>query len=534
MIRKIYIQNYKIFESFELEFNKEKNILVGDNESGKSTILEAINLALTNRLNGRYIEYELSPYLFNARCVDNYLASLKFRPNNLPEIIIELFFEDIPELGFLKGRMNSKNEDSLGVKIEITFDESYNEEYENLLRIPSKIEQIPIEYYTCRWYSFANRPLTQRLLKFSMSYIDASTIRLQSGADYYLQEIIKSDLNAKERVELNIAYRNLKHDFTKQDSIKKINENLATKKGIISQKDLSLSIDVSQKSNWETNLIPHLDKLPFQYIGKGEQNALKVMLALERKGKDASVILIEEPENHLSYSSMNILIRRIEEKCTAKQIIIATHSTYVLNKLGLSNLILLHKDSEKPVTNSFRLNNLKPDTQNYFKVLSGYDTLRLILSKKVFLVEGPSDELIVQKAYFQKYGKLPMENGIDVINIRGLSFARFLDIAVLLKIDVIVITDNDGDHKKVYKKYSDYEIYSNIIVAVSTDDSAPTLEPQIAKCNNINTLNAALKTNFNTTQEIIDYMKLHKTAVSLKIFEYREHVNIPDYIENAI
>ena len=36
---------------------------------------------------------------------------------------------------------------------------------------------------------------------------------------------------------------------------------------------------------------------------------------------------------------------------------------------------------------------------NYFKKLPGYDTLRLVLAKRVILVEGPSDELVVQRAY---------------------------------------------------------------------------------------------------------------------------------------
>ena len=48
---------------FELELNQGINILVGNNESGKSTILEAIHLALTGIYNGHGIHNELSSYL---------------------------------------------------------------------------------------------------------------------------------------------------------------------------------------------------------------------------------------------------------------------------------------------------------------------------------------------------------------------------------------------------------------------------------------------------------------------------------------
>ena len=210
MIKKIFIQNYKIFYRFDLELNGDLNIIVGDNEVGKSTILESINLALTKKLNGRYVEYELTPYLFNRKCVDEYLKSIEEgNLPQLPEIIIELYFDENTELESLRGSMNTKKENCIGIKLEIVFDEDYKEEYEKLLKKQSEIKLIPAEFYKVQWYSFANNPITLRILPVRLSYIDATTIRLQSGTDYYLQDIIKTDLDAKERVELNLAYRKL-------------------------------------------------------------------------------------------------------------------------------------------------------------------------------------------------------------------------------------------------------------------------------------------------------------------------------------
>ncbi|MGA2070559.1 MAG: AAA family ATPase [Sedimentisphaerales bacterium] len=535
-IKKIFIQNYKVFDKFELELNSDLNIIVGDNEVGKSTILEAINLALTKRLNGKPIEYEISPYLFNKKCANEYLMSLKDgKPIRLPEIIIELYLDNNPDLASLRGSNNTKKEDCAGVKIEIVFDEDYGEEYQNLIATSSRVQLIPAEYYKAQWYSFANRAITTRSLPIQLSYIDATTIRLQSGTDYYLQDIIKNDLDAKERVELNVAYRKLKELFSEESSIKGINDKLQSKKGAITNKDLSISIDISQKSNWETNLIPHLDDLPFQLIGKGEQNALKIMLALERKGVESNIILIEEPENHLSFSSMNILISKIKDRCVGKQIIIATHSTYVLNKLGLEHLILLHYDDRNKKIENATLRNLPKGTQDYFKKLSGYDTLRLVLAKKAILVEGPSDELVVQKAYLQKHHVLPIEKGIDVINARGISFSRFLDIAKELKKDVIVVTDNDGNYEsRVDKKYKDYKNVSNIVICRPEDNTAPTLEPQLVNCNDSIVLNKVLGKTFPDKEQMINYMINNKTECALKIFETEDRVVFPDYIENAI
>jgi len=46
----IKINNFKIFEEFELDFCAGINIPARDNEVGKSTVLEAIHLTLTGMI----------------------------------------------------------------------------------------------------------------------------------------------------------------------------------------------------------------------------------------------------------------------------------------------------------------------------------------------------------------------------------------------------------------------------------------------------------------------------------------------------
>lgn len=118
------------------------------------------------------------------------------------------------------------------------------------------------------------------------------------------------------------------------------------------------------------------------------------------------------------------------------------------NKLGLDNLLLLENQRIVKVSNL--------PSAAFFKKVSGYDTLRLILCKKAILVEGDSDELVLQKAYMmQNEGKLPIQDQIDVISV-GTSFLRFLELADALNTPVVVVTDNDGDINALKKKYSNY------------------------------------------------------------------------------
>ncbi len=92
MIEKIVIKNYRRIENLTFKPFEGLNVIVGDNESGKSTLLEALSLALTGRVNGRWAQEELNPYWFNADVVNKYYAAVKSgkRPEP-PFILIEVY-----------------------------------------------------------------------------------------------------------------------------------------------------------------------------------------------------------------------------------------------------------------------------------------------------------------------------------------------------------------------------------------------------------------------------------------------------------
>lgn len=52
MITKIHIRGFRCFKELVFKPAEKMNIIVGGNEAGKSTILEAISMALTGRVNG--------------------------------------------------------------------------------------------------------------------------------------------------------------------------------------------------------------------------------------------------------------------------------------------------------------------------------------------------------------------------------------------------------------------------------------------------------------------------------------------------
>jgi len=445
-LKKIKIKNFKIFEDFELEFSAGINIIVGNNEVGKSTVLEAIHLALTGLINGKYLNTELTQYLFNNAVVERYLASLQTdSPEEPPSIKIELYFDKFDEILKWMGGINTdRDNDAYGLTFEISMSDDVNTraEYEEMLK-SGNIKTLAIEYYDPKWSTFADKEnLSIRSIPIKSAMVDSSLARYQNGSDIYISRIVKQGLEDSDRAKVAQAHRSISGNFADDPAIKAINQRIQ-ENALISDKEVSLSVELLSKNAWESSLMTYVDKVPFHYIGKGEQCVIKTQLALtDKKAKNASVILIEEPENHLTFARLNQLLDVIASECEGRQVIVSTHSSFVANKLGLNNLILLSNDGMQT-----RFSDLADDkrTPDFFKKLSGYDTLRLVLSKSAILVEGASDELVVQKAYMKTHSdKLPIYDGVDVISV-GTSFLRFLEIASRLNKRVAVVTDNDGD-----------------------------------------------------------------------------------------
>ena len=539
-IKKVKIKNFKCFEGwFEVDIDQGVNIVVGNNEAGKSTLLEAIHLCLTCMLNGKYLRNELSPYLFNRNIERAYLGSLATKaPLQPPEIRIELFLDGEDDaLEDLRGNRNSEtNDKARGLLFSIEFDKKYDGAYTELLK-GKEISSIPLEFYQVQWLEFSRQPATARTIPIKSALIGSTSTRVQSGSDMYISRIVREFLDDKERVAISQAHRKLKDTFKADGNVGAINKKLAeaTK---ISRKRVSISVDMSSHNAWENSLMTYTEDVPFHYIGKGEQCIIKTRLALSsKKNREATVLLIEEPENHLSHSKLNQLISDISTDNSGKQVIITTHSSFVANKLGLEHLILLR---EAKVT---RIKDL--DAGDFFRKLPGYDTLRLVLSQKSILVEGDADELVVQRAYMDANGgKLPIDDEIDVISV-GLSFLRFLELATALKIPVVVATDNDGDTDALEKKYAKYKDVDHIKICydpvVDNGDlvisgkpfNYNTLEPKLVKSNSVQTLNALFGTRYDL-DSLHRYMKNNKTECALEIFSSNAKINYPKYILDAI
>lgn len=228
------------------------------------------------------------------------------------------------------------------------------------------ISLIPIEFYKIEVCSFARERISYKNIPIKSILIDSSSNKLKNGSDMYLSYVINNSLTDEERIAIYNAHRKMKSAFVNDKNIENINNRMFNNKFNLSKKQIKLSVDFLH-NNWENTLMTYIEDIPFQYIGKGEQCYIKTNIALlQDKAKKASLILLEEPESHLSHSKLNSLLKNIEDNiynghAENKQIIISTHSSFVANKMSLNNIIIIDSKDK-----TIHVNNLTEDTFNFF------------------------------------------------------------------------------------------------------------------------------------------------------------------------
>lgn len=535
MIKKLLIKNYKSIEEVVIEMRSDVNIFVGENDSGKSSILEAISIVSTGNLNGRSFEKQIKANLFNQKTREKYIASLKCKKQvqSPPVIIIEAYL-DIEDAAFI-GTNNELRENCAGIRMELAFDSEYSDAYKQMLK-DGEIYDIPIEFYTVGYHYFKGTPVVYRYAPVKGTFIDTTRKDYSYVMDKFVTSNIATYLTTKEQTDLSTAYRKSRHAFQENAVVKQLNRSM--KKNVkVNERSVAVDLREDNIDEWKHQMSIIVESIPFENIGFGTQNSIKIELAIKNSKEQVNLIMMEEPENNLSYTNTTRLIDHIIQS-EGKQIFISTHSSYIANKLNLGNIFLLYNGKIKSMSD------LPDETKRYFTKLPGYDTLRAVLAEKVILVEGPTDELIIQRAYLDEYGKLPIEDGIDVIVVDSLAFKRYCDIAVLLKKKMVIVTDNDGNiQKNINEKYSEYLDKSNLVFIYEENEMLNTIEPSVLEVNckndkptelfkNVISKNGSMKNK--SKQEVLSFMMKNKAEWALRVLESEEKINYPEYIKDAI
>ena len=158
--------------------------------------------------------------------------------------------------------------------------------------------------------------------------------------------------------------------------------------------------------------------------------------------KGVTILAIEEPEAHLHPVNQRLIYRDVIQN-SSNSVLLTTHSTHITAIAPIDSIVHLHDDGERgteihataamPISDGEFL-----DVERYLDVKRG----EIYLGKAVLLVEGIAEEYLIPK-FANLLGKPLDEKGIIVCNINCTNFTPYVKLLRSLDIPYAVITDGD-------------------------------------------------------------------------------------------
>lgn len=525
VLKSIHIEGFKKFKKFDMEFNPEISILVGENEAGKTTVLEAIKLVLNQSY--RSVDKSYLEDLFNKDLVNQFKENPQ--QENLPMIRIDLEFsldETVKNRERFYGEHNASKNAAYGISFQCRFDE---ESWGNTIDF-SQMQDVPYEFYILEWRNFSGAPYNLFVKPLHLLALDTSKLDRSSSFNYYNRTILLSAYEGRDLLDKKHRFRSAVVQAFEEGDWASTGQN---RRFGIDSKKLILE-----------NLISILDgDVSLENHGSGMENLIKTQISLERSN-NIDVVLLEEPENHLSFVNLQKMIDTISQRKENAQLVIATHSSMVATRLDLRNVLWITENQAKS------LQEIKEDDAKFFIKLARNSFLQMLLAPKVILVEGITEYLLLPEFYQQQYGHSLQQDNIIIISCEGVSYPRYLAIAEAADKCVAVVTDNDANKKnsrnkleKIINKNKSYE-QSNKRYRIFTaqDKSQTTWEICLYRTGNNKTVLTKL-INESRSEPIKDeaayceYFDGHKSELAYQILSedliIQGKLTAPDYIKGA-
>ena len=434
-----------------VKFREGLNVLIGENDSGKTTVIDAIRYVLRTQ-SGEFIPIEEKDFHYQDGVrADEMKIECTFdglTEQDQGHFLEWLTLED--EKFVLRVWMYAKRQDNA------VFPEFYAGAGDGATMEGSTRMLLRTVYL---------KPLRDALTDMTHGYKSRfaqilgahSLFKTQKGAD---GQPIKHSLVTK--------YERLKQDI--EDYFKGEEEGFSISKGIndllrehflFDQREAEIKLAGGELSE----ILHQLDLiLEGNKSGLGTLNLLCIaaeMLMIEQQTKGLKLVMIEELEAHLHPQyQMNVIdyIKSVVEK-DKTQFILSTHSITIGSKLPLESLIVFRGDKDYPMGHEYT--QLAQSDYSFLERFLDATKANMFFARGVIIVEGDAEELLLP-AIAEAIDRPLNKYGVSIVNVGSTAYKRYAKIfqrkdGQMFDMPVSIVTDmdipvleyyNDGDRNK--------------------------------------------------------------------------------------
>ena len=562
-LKKFIIKNFRIFDEagIELIFNKGINAIIGENNSGKSSIIDALRIVFSTVTYKKDIFFSKADFhVSEDGTVANYAQ-------------FDVYLEDVP-LRMIE-IWNPQSDSGMGGDFHIRFEKYIS---------PSGTEKVRSVYWG---FGTEGNPLSSDTFEaIDMVFLGAlrdSENEMRPSRNSKLAQLLRNLVSGEDvREELVQILIDANNSLLRKEQLKKtrntINQNLAR----IEQEFLNQQIDIGLveprfdsiasslrawvKPKWilinKTDSVyekayayfqRHTDLKKIQEDTKGIYFEISILdsetdidkeladrisevanksfelyqnglgynnllfmsavlgdMAIEKGGVYQNLLLVEEPEAHL-HPQLQELVHNFLSDANKNdnniQIIYTSHSPTLASKIDIENINLLYEYGHKKYCLPFSQTNLTEENKKYLQRYLDVTKSQMFFARGILFVEGISEAILLPamaKALdrpFEKYA-------VELVNVDSVAFAPFVNLLSSDKVNtcfskVSIITDDDRCAKKnendyIDKNYDYDDISSEIVTNLQNGQPSD-------RCNDLTTLCSGAGINVFTASKTLEY-----------------------------
>ena len=455
-LSRVKIENFRGIECAEIELERDVTVLLGENNVGKTSILEALQLCLDTVKSNKKCNF--TEYDFNRDETRQTLSSCE-------PIVLTMSFLESEKYKWPEHITQNLNEvivgsDHSAIKLRITA--SYDAVNAELVQSWSFLDDADNELV-----GKAGRINDLRRIRpfFFQKALRAARDEFHGQSTYWSSFLRNKDIDDTTRIALENELLQINQKIVDAhasfkdvtEEVKRISELVAVgKANAVSVDPAPVDVYKALRYNTDVNLLTATNaRIPVRSHGEGTQSLsvlllfsayLKTRLQVDVDKFAEPIIAIEEPEAHLHPNAVRAVWGLLQDLPGQK--IVATHSGDVLSEVPVPKLRRLNRNGAVTECKAIPEELLGPEEMRKFNHHVRRNRGELLFARCWLLVEGETDVSVFAECAELLEIDLP-KHGIRIVEYSQAGGPGiFIKIADALGIRWHLVADNDDGGKK--------------------------------------------------------------------------------------